>query len=739
MNRRTCLSSLLLVGAALAQSADPPTPSAPRADEARSAQLQRTARAVFDRVLHAEPDANGVAWSCGTTWKASFGRGGFTYVPAFAPDAPRNFPVQFRVARVAVGGAALDVVPAVLPERRGDRVQFARGALTERYDLRLDAVEQSFVVDTAAPGDVELVLAVATELREDGARAGVQFGNEWGEVVYGDAFLVRDREQLPLTTRWSAGELRIHVPAALRGDGPVVIDPVITTVTSAFGSAGQPVNLPDISYDATQQLFLAVWERPWSATDCDLLSQYFTDTGLVLPNSGAVVEIGAEHSRGPRVANLNWVDRFLIVYEHTDPFQFGGRTMIGARVRQAGGARLVGSPLVVSDPSDVGHAATPDVGGDASPLPGGLGWAVVWTQVTSAGGKIMRRLVAPNGAMATAANALGPQTTDTQYSPQISQSSGVGVVTDPHWLVVCSSIVLGSNVDVAAFTIAPNGAIGGRMNIATSNDQDWYPFVSSPATDATGAEAWYMITWERQGLQSRSFAAIYNHRTQTATAPFDLTNVGIGAYWARAESDGLRFVVAASLDVHTNDIALATVAWNGSFLESHESPVVFSSAASFPHVVAARNGGGPDTSYAVVYVESSVNPAVVAVTRYRGHQPGPMVVVRPLACHGLTISFAGQPLLGGHVDLGMWPGPNEVPAMLIGFPAVTPLVLCPGCALGLRLDLPIAAHLSHNVRFQIPADTRLVGVTFAAQGVSIGDASCLAGLHTTELLELTIR
>jgi hypothetical protein len=733
MNSLHSVPLLLLATAVCAQSPALPTSARPHVDGPRAAELQARFAGALPHVVH--DDGATSTWSLGATWKAGFAADGFTYVPAFGAGAERNHPVHFRLARLTVAGEPLAFAPAALPQRHGDRVVFDRGGVRELYDLALERVEQSFVLDAAPAGDIALELEVTTDLLEDAARPGLQFGNALGAVHYGEAFLVVGHERRALATTFASGRLRIHVPAALRGDGPVVIDPILNTEIWDLAASGRDLDFPDISYDASHDQYCVVWERVWSRTDSDILCQSFDGDGEPVPGSLGVVDATSSPYRQPRIANVADGDTFLIVMEAFDPAQWGSHTQIVARMRSAG-THLLGGLFAVSEPASMATATTPDVGGDPSVPLAGRGFCVVWTQSVGTGSRIFYRSIRPDGVLASVL-VLDTTPTPGQYSPQISHGNGNGQVPHPAWFVVWSEPAA-TGIDVVGKAIGVDGRSVQRVAIAQGTD-DRYPFVSSPATDGARTEAWFLVTWERQN-PSRSLAAVYSHRTRTATSTFDLTPHGCGAYWVRSESDGTRFVVATSMGTTAGTIGLSTLAWTGSSFAVHESQQFLTGLAAFPMLVANRNGGGRATEYGIAYTNETLVPSRIGIVRYRGHAPGNQITVRPYACGGLALGWTGAPLFGATMDFRVVGNGNDIPAIAVGFPANTPNVPCPPCQIGLRHDLPIVLHLpAPTLSFVIPGEPRLLGISLGVQGFAFGQGACLSGLRTTELLDLALR
>jgi hypothetical protein len=207
----------------------------------------------------------------------------------------------------------------------------------------------------------------------------------------------------------------------------------------------------------------------------------------------------------------------------------------------------------------------------------------------------------------------------------------------------------------------------------------------------------------------------------------------------RAESDGLRFVLASSRSNHGGSVALSTIAWTGSRFVLHEDQQDLPGVPSFPMLVAERNGGGAPGRYTAVCVDSAQAPAAIALTRYEGRQSGPEFVQHAIGCRGRFLIWTGRPVLGGSLDVAMFGYAADVPLLGIGFPAAVPVAVCAPCQLGLRLDLPLQLVFGATTRFAVPTDTGLVGTTFAVQGLSVGAGTCFSGLATSDLVEVTIR
>ena len=253
-HHRPWLASLALGATLLAQGSQNPSTALTATPAPRPATL-----------LTDQP-GTGTFWVLGATYKAAFGADGFTFIPFLGAHAPRNHPVRFALRAVRVGGQELPVAASAKASLQGNRAVLDRGTVTESYDLGLEQVEQTFTIAADRAGDVELELAIATDLTAGAASAdGVRFGNDLGGVQYGTAYLVRDTGKTALGMHWSGQALHLRVPAALRGAGPVVIDPLVSTF--AMTQTMVPASYPDIAYDASTDHWLVTWAQAFSQTD----------------------------------------------------------------------------------------------------------------------------------------------------------------------------------------------------------------------------------------------------------------------------------------------------------------------------------------------------------------------------------------------------------------------------------------------------------------------------------------
>jgi len=348
----------------------------PSAAPARKQHSDRAAEMVVDglpnEVLFDHPTADGPLWALGHNWKASFDGEGFTYVPFFGSDAPRNFPLRVKFAAAQVGGEAL-ALPAGSPERQGFAVRTGRGALTEVVELGVRQVEQSLVFETLTNrGAIAIDVRLGGEFTPTTIPGGLRFANEHGALDYTKAIAVdAGGRRLPLAIAWNGDAARIEIPAEFVAAAklPLVLDPVLATTASFAGSTlpAQVQSKPDVaSIPTAVGCSLVVWLRQWSAGDQDCYARL---TDLNLAPLGAAFTLGFTGGDwlAPAVAGSKFGQNFLGVSETRIP----GQHCIGGRIITAGGSA---QPLFPIERAGFGGSLPgdnfrPDVGRDSSSRP----------------------------------------------------------------------------------------------------------------------------------------------------------------------------------------------------------------------------------------------------------------------------------------------------------------------------------------------------------------------------------
>jgi len=350
-----------------------------------------------DAVLYEAP-GDGSLWARGATYKAGFGTEGTLYVPFLGSDAPRVWPVAFRLESVSVGGLALAFDRAAAPVREGDVVRYERGGLLERYELAPGSIEQELVFG-ALPGSGELVARFAFESDATARETaqGFRFENDRGAVLYGRATaLDAGGASVPAATVLTEGGIEIRVPASFVAGArfPLTIDPVVSTFV-IDGSTADSL-LPDVAYDATTDRWLVVFEEIFSESDHDVYFRLLTSNGTATIANGYVDASLSAYWARPTCANHASADQFLVAAAVGLPSS-GARTIQG-RTISAGG--LLSAAFPISGTDQGGDKLNPDVGGD--PYEGTAYYAVVWERVFDPGDRdVHARLITPGGVPTT--------------------------------------------------------------------------------------------------------------------------------------------------------------------------------------------------------------------------------------------------------------------------------------------------------------------------------------------------
>ncbi|MEZ5966707.1 MAG: hypothetical protein R3F56_22910 [Planctomycetota bacterium] len=287
---------------------------------------------------------DGQLWGAGEAYKVRFLDDGVEFTPALGERAPRNYPLTFRVVSIS-RGATLVPLAATAPRAEGLRVEYDRGAAVERYDVGVDQLEQSFVFATRPSGTGDLVVRgrLATELEVttdgDGLRLSLPDvgGCTIGGVVGIDARGARVRGRVS----YADGILELSLPSAFV-DGaalPFVLDPPIAGASVVSGTGGGDDRNPSVAYDASNDVYLVVWERIFSATDHDIYAHRVSRSAVPVGTT-LFVDTTFDLTTEPQVANCDARDAFVVVYgRNGDIF---ARAVNAATGLMAGGVFVAG-------------------------------------------------------------------------------------------------------------------------------------------------------------------------------------------------------------------------------------------------------------------------------------------------------------------------------------------------------------------------------------------------------------
>jgi hypothetical protein len=429
---------------------------------------------------------DGRIWALGRTYKASFGIEGATYIPAFGSQAPHNFPLRFELTGLEIGGEPLTFAQGAQPVREGSRIAFQRGPVEERYDLALEHMEQSFVIDTQGlAGDLVVRMLVDTELLGQADELGLVFHNEFGHVSYSQAFVVEDSgERIPVTTMLDGALIEIRVPAetVAAADGKLVIDPLVSTNTITVQTVEDEIH-PDVAAGLPGLNCIAI-ERVFSAADHDIWNYMVDDSNVVV--AVRALDITSANWTFPAIAFNRSALRWMTVAEVQLPS--GKYEIFG---RQLGQDQNLG-PVLALTPS-AGDFRKPALGGD---LNSGTGTKFLmvceFACATCANPQCSLRGVFVSDAGVISAPFLAACCatcpTGALKRPALSKTNGRGVESERLWGLAyerASSVFLG-DADLFFRRISYSGESGEAvLELDTTTAYTSSPAVSSPAGEGS--------------------------------------------------------------------------------------------------------------------------------------------------------------------------------------------------------------------------------------------------------------
>jgi hypothetical protein len=579
---------------------------------------------------------DGQVWVFGGTYKASFGDSGATYVPAFGSRAPRNFPLTFRIDAVTIGGDLLALDHHAAPALEGRTVEFHRGPCTERYDVALGQVEQSFVFDVLpVAGELVVELGVESELVPMEAANGITFVGEHGRVDYSRAVAIDGQgRRLELATTLVDGEVHIVVPEAFLTTAvtPLVIDPVITTWTPNAGPTDD--FQADIAYDASFNRFLVVYERAYSATDHDVWGELFDpSTGAAIAGSGVYVDFTSSYWEAPRCANNRLASQFLVVATRR-----GAPDEIWGRTREADDTTQ-GAQFQVSSGS--GSKLNPDVGGDPE-LSGPTYYCVVWERTYSVGidHDVHARLVTSGGALLGTSPVLIDNSGGTYDKwPTISKHDGLAPFPSQAWNIVWGRMYSPTDWDIRGAQVRWDGLV---ITPTFSLDANVYdhrlPEVSAsltPTADGRPYAAVYELYTQNRveivaNVVSGNLVSSRVNLSQALGTPAGLSDI-----LPAVETDGNHFAVTFSQQYQPGssdyDMYACGLYYAGAAIHISESLTNLAYSSTYEgngRVTALYGSGYTSTWFGVVWTDSAGVGNIEAATYSLFEGFGPFVGAR---------------------------------------------------------------------------------------------------------------
>lgn len=321
-----------------------------------------------------DPEERPELWAAGADYKASF-VDGFTFYPALGASAPEHLPLRYRSVAVRSGGSEWALPAGERDAKRGTlECCYVRPGITERYEVRADGLEQSFVVSREAwlGGDLTVVGSFETPLSArhvEAEHTALDFCDGQGRTIlrYGAAVAIDAAgRRTAATTSWDGKRLELTVPGTWLADAawPVTIDPLTGTVYHA--APLYEIASIDVAHDPESHEVVVVYTHIFTAIDYDTRAYLVANDLLSLSNIFS--ETTTQTTRGARVAFVGGADRWVIAFHRAASATAVSNIFVYQHPRanytlNAGVTRLIATPSGSFD-------TRPTVGGSFDPISG---------------------------------------------------------------------------------------------------------------------------------------------------------------------------------------------------------------------------------------------------------------------------------------------------------------------------------------------------------------------------------
>lgn len=313
------------------------------------------ARRLLDALvvpLHREalPDGHALGiWAAGPDWKASFHDGLCVLPRPTHPDRAAK-PWRWRTQSVRAGARELPLAWNPEPEfGDGMRAEYPLGPIVERYELRSEGIEQSFLLIERIDGDWTIQGRVDSELRaapRAPRHAPLEFVDPdgGGGLRYGAALAIDALGRtLPLASAWDGAQITLTVPGEWLAEAawPVLVDPLLGAILVDH-HASAPVERVVVARDDVQtsrNLGFAL-ERRFAAGDSDLYFVLANDTlqGAALAYS----HVGTANAQRPALGFVAAANRWVLAW---DSFDYGNLAARSVYLLHDGGATTPSNAL----------------------------------------------------------------------------------------------------------------------------------------------------------------------------------------------------------------------------------------------------------------------------------------------------------------------------------------------------------------------------------------------------------
>lgn len=661
----------------------------------------------------------------GRDYKAVFTEDGVTVVPRTGALAP-SLPLQLRPLAATLAGRALPL-PTTGFTRDGERCERHSAAFTERYDLAVDSLEQSFVF-AALPlrGELVVDVGVATTLsavpQADGR--SLRFVHEHATLTFDRAVAVDAHgARRELAIAWHGDGYRLVVPADFVATAqlPLVVDPVITTTVL---SGNRLRDNTDLVWVPTTQRFVAVFDEQFTSNDIDIYAVAMNADGA--PLGTLAVDMTTSMSRNPAIAYERDLDRLLVVYEHGAQPTIRGRFLLNL------GIATLNASFEIAGPS-TGETATvdPDVGGNQ--IGGGSfpRFLVAWTSQPGSSSRVRCRLVGDLAVMTNPSQFVGTGLSAASITPTRDNQL--------HWFVALQNEVSAVDNDLVAVLVSVvTSTASGVFTIDASLRNSRFPEISAPMV--LGNSTYYLCAAHEQFGTTWDIALDLVNPNGANLAEVNLTQLETTDPVIRAAT---QLYPRIAYDGTTLAVSYMEVGPSGNGVDGYAAflRATPTSLSLVDGRVPLGTSSANERSFALA---GTASPRRFLGAFCRTAQGGsttdivlPRLVpaipeVRATGCLGLTATADGQTMPGETLTFALPPG--SVGGFFAGLPtASAPLPDC-GCQVGLLPQVLVPAPFV----LTIPSSPTMVGVQIAVQGFDLGGA-CLGAFRLSDTFDVTVR
>lgn len=708
---------------------------------------------------HGLADVDGTPTAAGPRYLATF-RDGIEFTPVLGDTAPRDLPLRLRVVGIRRGDHALDTTPAGAADLDHDRrlVQRRRGdAVTERYAVRAEGVEQSFVFEQqpAGTGDLVVTLQIDSELQGAAAADGtVAFtlpgigGVHIGQVTGIDAA----GRSTPGQLRLRGDRLDLILPDGFVAAAayPMVLDPLIGTQFLVETGGWNDIQ-PDVAYDVTNNIYLVVFRRVFGPANIAVRAQRISATGTLI-GSFIFIESELEMGRSPTVCNVNLRDRFVIFWERAPIL---GQADIYCRSLDAATGST--SPILAVATSS-SNEINPDAAGDNTTSDDE---ALVVYEVEGVGIRGTLVTVAADGTCTLAGTQVIRNSTAARR-PAISNSQ----VSTTRYLVVWSDFA--SSPPLSFFSQIRGRAVNRDFGllgteVVLASTSALVSSLDNPAVDGDGS-TWLLAYEAGEGLGSSAMDIWCRAVTWTGSTIAAAAATAVDTEPINNQVDpavgwcGYKYVVlyaaqflgSANHDIKGVEVGPDCSQCGNPFQLTGLNSTLLRNVEFMPAIASQRSGGGTSGDALIVFAEADDAPpftSSIIGSRYTALGTGGTItqVGNPCGNPGVIGSSNGAFVVGNtdfRVTLTGTPA-SAVPFLLLGFAGGE--ITCGSCVYINSISAQFIPNVGGTAfyNYRLPCNTYpFVGVTVIAQWAlfNTGSNPCLAipGMSFSRRMSLTL-